>query len=387
VTQIPISKPATTVANKILGETLGLQTHRHGRHLGLSSPFEPLLIGLSTFDSRNESILSLGTLRKVNDNETFIMQSDDSTQDYASEAEALEAISGIIGPHGPALLDIYFRVVHPSFPIIQKHVFLERMQNGDRNVSPALLAGMYLLALNWWNYDHKLSKHKRPDISQLDSIASRTLAAAMQRPKLSTVQAGLLLLQRPEADSWSLTTQLVAIGQELGLHLDCADWEVPSWERSLRKRIAWALYMQDKWSSLIHGRPSHIFSANWAVRPISEEDTAYDTLVNPNLGTESEDDKAELEKGHTLFSHMIALTGIMAEVMDTFYTQAAIRDFAKAGARSTEMILERAKPVQIKLKHWFANLPSSVRMDNIEKGKLSASGKLELFSTDQQRKY
>jgi len=310
------------------------------------------------------------------------MQSDDSTQDYASDAEALESISGIISPHGPALLDIYFRVVHPSFPIIQKHVFLERMQNGDRNVSPALLAGIYLLALNWWKYDSRLSKLRRPDITQLDAIASRTLAAAMQRPKLSTVQAGLLLLQRPEADSWSLTTQLVAIGQELGLHLDCSDWEIPAWERSLRKRIAWSLYMQDKWSSLIHGRPSHIFSANWAVRPISEEDTAFDSLVNPNLESESEDDKAELERGHTLFSHMIALTGIMAEVMDTFYTQSAIRDFAKAGARSTEMILERAKPVQIKLKQWFANLPPCVRMDNIEKGKLSASGTLDIIHSD-----
>lgn len=304
------------------------------------------------------------------------MQSDDSTQDYVGEIQALETIDGIVSPHGPALLDIYFRVVHPSFPIIQKHVFLERMRNGDRNMSPALLAGMYILAINWWKYDGKLSQYARPDIGQLDTIASKSLAAAMQRPKLSTVQAGLLLLQRPEADSWSLTTQLVAIGQELGLHLDCSDWEIPSWERSLRKRIAWALYTQDKWSSLIHGRPSHIFSANWAVRPISEQDTAYDSLVNPNLATESSEDKAELERGHSLYSAMISLTGIMAEVMDTFYTQTAIRDFARAGTKSTEMILARAKPVQIKLKDWFADLPASVRLDNIEKGKLSANGKI-----------
>jgi hypothetical protein len=353
---------------------LGLQNTRHGRHLGLSSPFDPLLVSLSNFDSRNESILSLGTLRRVDDHETFIMQADDTTQDYADDADALEAIDRVVGPHGPALIDIYFRIVHPSFPIIQKHVLLERLRNGERNFAPALLAGMYMLALNWWNYDGSLEKHRKPDASQLDAIASKSLAAAVQRPKLSTVQAGLLLLQRPEADSWSLTTQLVAVGQELGLHLDCSNWEIPLWERSLRKRIAWALYMQDKWSSLIHGRPSHIFAANWAVRPISDEDTELDSRSNPNLGHENDDEKAEIGRGHILFSEMIALTGLMAEVLDTFYTQVAIQEFARAKANSTEMILERAKPVQIKLRNWFANLPQCVRMDLVEPAKLAPTG-------------
>ncbi|KAF2674538.1 hypothetical protein BT63DRAFT_13239 [Microthyrium microscopicum] len=313
------------------------------------------------------------------------MHSDDTTQDYADEAEAMESISRIVSPHGPALLDIYFRVVHPSFPIIQKHVFMDRIRRGEsKNIAPSLLAGMYLLALNWWNFDNSLVKHQRPDVARLDAIASKSLSQAMQRPKLSTVQAGLLLLQRPEADSWSLTTQLVAIGQELGLHLDCSDWEIPQWERSLRKRIAWALYMQDKWSSLIHGRPSHIFSANWAVKPITEDDNAFDNQVNPNIGSENENEKEEMEQGHVLFSHMIALTGIMAEVMDTFYTQTAIRDFAKAGSKSTEMILERAKPVQIKLKEWFTKMPPCVRMENVQKGRLAPAGFLHLayFATE-----
>jgi Fungal specific transcription factor domain len=367
-------KPATHFENTVLGETLGLQTNKHGRHLGLTSPFEPMLIGLSTFDSRNESILSLGTLRRVNDNETFIMFSDDTTLDYGDDAEALEVIDQIVYPHGPALLDLYFRIVHPSFPIVQKHVFLERVRSGDRKPSPPLLAGMYILALNWWSYDRSLSKHPKPDLAQLDAVASKSLAAAMQRPKLSTVQAGLLLLQRPEADSWSLTTQLVAIGQELGLHLDCSNWSIPLWERGLRKRIAWALYMQDKWSSLIHGRPSHIFSANWAVQPLVDEDSGVDSQANPSTATATEDEIADHERGQVLFSQMISLTAIMAEVMDTFYTQVAIQDFANAGTKSTRIILERAKPVQIKLKDWFGKLPLSLRMDDVQKGRLSPTG-------------
>jgi Fungal specific transcription factor domain len=361
--------------NKILGESLGLQSHRHGRYLGLSSPFEPLLIGLSPFDARNESLLSLGTLRRVNDNETFIMLPDDSTQDFADDAEALEDINRVVSPHGSALLELYFRVVHPFFPIIQKHVFVERIRNGEKNFSPALVAGMYLLALNWWAYDKELSRHPRPSVDELDNIATRSLAAAMQRPKLSTVQAGLLLLQRPETDSWSLTTQLVAIGQEIGLHLDCTSWDIPPWERGLRKRIAWALYMQDKWSSLIHGRPSHIFAANWAVKPLLDEDTTIDSQINPNLDPEGEEEKNDMETGKMLFSQMIGLTKIMAEVMDSFYTQVAIQEFADAGNKSTQLILERAKPVQIKLKDWFSRLPDSLRMDSVIPNKLAPQGK------------
>lgn len=374
----PAHGPQAQIENHVLGETLGLQRSKHSRYIGLTSHFDPVLVGLSHFDSRGESNLNVGTLRRVNDHETFIMFSDDhtntNTPEYGGDSEAIDEINRIVAPHGAALIDIYFRIVHPSFPIIQKHVFLERFHTSGQNVSPPLIAGMYILALNWWSHDPELAQHQRPDISALDAIASKTLAAAMQRPKLSTVQAGLLLLQRPEADSWSLTTQLVAIGQELGLHLDSSAWSIPLWERGLRQRIAWALYMQDKWSSLIHGRPSHIFGANWAVKDMSQDDITEDVLVNPNYAAESDEEKDASEKGQIIFSQMISLTGIMSEIMDTFYTQTAIQDFAAAGKNSTRLILERAKPVQIKLKEWFSKLPASVRMDNVVPNQLSSAG-------------
>ena len=301
------------------------------------------------------------------------MLQDESFQDFGEDAEARDALDEVVAPHGKALLELFFRVVHPSFPIIQKRLFLERLRKNDRTFSPTLLAGMYILALNWWSHDPVLAQYPKPDVSKLDAIASRVLSIAMQRPKLSTVQAGLLLLQRPNADSWSLTTQLVAIGQELGLHLDCTNWSIPAWERGLRNRISWSLYMQDKWSSLIHGRPSHIFSANWAVKPISDNDFVE---TEPGAAEAREDEEQRIinEKGQAVFSEMIALTTIMAEVMDTFYTQVAIQDFANAGTNATKLILDRAKPVQIRLKEWFAKLPPNIRMDSASEQTLTSTG-------------
>lgn len=367
-----------------LGETLGLQRRQHSRYIGLSSPFDPTLIGLSHFDLRNESAFDLGTLRRVNDHECFIMLPDENTQDHAEEANYLSHVEQLVHPHGPALLEIYFQVVHPSYPIIQKHLFIERYRTGDRSFSPALLAGMYILALNWWSLDPKLANYSKPDAARLEAIAMRSLTVAMERPKLSTVQAGLLLLQRPEADSWSLTTQLVAIGQELGLHLDCTTWSVPHWERGLRKRIGWALYMQDKWSSLIHGRPSHIFNANWAVKPITEDDFNEEGDGYETRQKETEEEQEENHRSRILFAQMISLTQIMAEVMDTFYTQTAIQDFANAGRKSTELILARAKPVQIKLRQWHERLPAEVKMHAPSKSKLISTGYLHLayFATE-----
>lgn len=313
------------------------------------------------------------------------MLPDENAPDYGEDSEALHAIEQLVHPHGPALVELYFRVVHPAFPIIQKQIFLERHRGGDRQFSPPLLAGIYILALNWWSHDPKLAGYPKPNTARLEAVASRSLTLAMDRPKLSTVQAGLLLLQRPEADSWSLTTQLVAIGQEMGLHLDCSNWTVPRWEVGLRKRIAWALYMQDKWSSLIHGRPSHIFAANWAVQGIVDEDFLEEGQEGANpLPPASEEDKVENERGETIFSQMIVLTSIMAEVMDTFFTQIAIQEFANAGKNATRLILDRAKPVQIRLKEWFAHLPDNVRMTSTSETRLCSTGHLHLayFATE-----
>ncbi|KAL9062239.1 MAG: hypothetical protein Q9157_009099, partial [Trypethelium eluteriae] len=364
-----------TPSPTLLGETLSLQRGRHCRHIGLSSAYDHSLLDLSQFDGRNESKVDFGTLRKVDEHECFIMYSDDTTQSSYDEAEALNTVEQTVAPHGSALIDIYFRIVHPSFPIIQKQVFLDRYQNNDRQYNPALLAGIYLLALNWWSFEEKLASQSKPDSARLEEIASRSLMNTMKQPKLSTMQAGLLLLQRPDADLWSLTTQLVAVGQELGLHLDCSRWQIPAWERGLRKRIAWALYMQDKWSSLIHGRPSHIFDANWAVKPLTDDDFAENPIAGSQAILPTEEERISAEQGQEVFNQMIALTSIMAEVMDTFYTQAAISDFDDAGPNATRLILERAKPVQIKLKEWFARLPANARMDTTDNQQLSMTGK------------
>lgn len=372
----------------LLKRTLGLQADRYSQYIGPTTDFEPSLINLSPFDPHDESLLARGTLRRVSDNETFLLLPDNTTPGYDHIFNDVDEIENIVAPHGRKLIDLYFRVVHPAFPIIQKGVFYEKYERSHREFSPPLLAAVYILAINWWEHAEDLASLPRPNVRELERLVRTTLADAMYRPKLSTIQAGLLLSQRPEGDQWAPTAQLVAIGQELGLHLDCSHWKIPPWERGLRKRLAWALYMQvscqagsgccvdlttvqDKWGALVHGRPSHIFASNWAVQRLNPNDF-------PDVEWDENDveERIEIERGRILFGQMVQLSQILAEILETFYTLQASHAAANAGAQATQLILSLAKPIQLKLKDWYSGLPAVVRMDSTFQSSLTQSNRL-----------
>ncbi|KAI8686204.1 hypothetical protein NCS55_00295000 [Fusarium keratoplasticum] len=343
----------------MLKRTLGLQNDRYSQYIGPTTDFEPSLINLSSFDPHDESLLSRGTLRKVSEHDTFLMLPDSSTPGHEHVKQDADHVESIVAPHGRHLIDIYFRVIHPGFPIIQKHVFMEKYERSHREFSPPLLAAVYLLAINWWDQSEDLAGLPRPNVKELESIIRATLDEATFRPKLSTIQAGLLLSQRPEGDQWAPTAQLVALGHELGLHLDCSGWKIPPWEKGLRKRLAWALYMQDKWGALVHGRPSHIFSTNWGVKSLSPNDF-------PDVEWDENDaeEKLDIEKGRMLFMRVVQLSEILSEILDTFYTLHAMNTVANAGAQGTHLVLSLAKPIQLKLKEWYGGLPQLIRLDS-----------------------
>jgi len=357
----------------LLKKTLGLQNKHHSQYVGATRGLEPALLGQLSSNGREEVQLIGGALRRVSSTEAFLLFPDPGTQGYEDELDDLDAIEAIIRPHGKALVDLYFRIVFPSFPILHKEVYLEKYSRSYREFSPLLLAAVYLLALHYWTYDDKLSRSKKPDVQELEKLARKALGDTIHRPKLSTVQAGLLLLQHTDTDSAELTAQLVSVAYGLGLHLDASEWNIPPWEKGLRKRLGWGLYMQDKWSSLGSGRPSLINLSNWALQPVTNSDF-------PENASHEDDQEGstEVEKGRILFSHMISLSEILADLLDTVFTVKATREIASAGANGLPIVLEKVKPVQLKLKEWFSSLPECLSMDSTPVMKLNSVGYLRL---------
>ncbi|KAH7380688.1 fungal-specific transcription factor domain-containing protein [Pyrenochaeta sp. MPI-SDFR-AT-0127] len=370
----PIDDYANLRGPSLLKKTLGLQNNKHSRLVGSTSEYEQRLLELYPSPGTQDVVLGQSVLRRVDALETaFILSPDAGTQNHQDDIPDLDAIETIVAPHGQALIHLYFRIVHPSFPILHKKVFLEKYERTHREFSPPLLAAVYLLALNWWNYSSELALLPKPDVSRLETLALKTLGNIIHRPKLSTIQAGLLLLQRPEGDSWALTSQLVGLGQDLGLHLDCSGWKIPSWEGGLRKRLAWGLFMQDKWGALMHGRPSHIIPADWDVQTLHADDFPENADDEDN-----EDGSTEVEKGRTIFCEMIKLTKLLALILSSFYTLQAEKEIDSRTHEGVRWILETAKPIQLALRQWFSNLPSVLKMDIVATRKLSSTGYLHL---------
>ena len=321
----------------------------------------------------NSKILNEITFRHVSDNDVFAMHPDSGTEMYEYEIEDLDAIETTVAPHGRALIDLYFRIIHPSFPILHKKVYLEKYERSHREFSPALLAAVYILATTYWTYSPELAYSSLPDVALLEKLASKALNYAVHRPKLSTVEAGLLLLQRSSRASWPLTAQMVAIGQDLGLHRDCSDWDIPGWEKGLRKRLGWALFMQDKWASLVHGRPSHISANDWAVQSLNDQD-----FPESSADEDDEDGSTEVIKGRSIFTCMTSLTMILSDILSTLYSGTAEEETIRQSSDATTRILMKAKPLQIRLKEWSSRLPEILSISHVKVRKLSSSGYLHL---------
>jgi len=89
----------------------------------LSAGHDAKILALRPFDqARSEDNSDHGSFRKVANSVYFHQFSDLESAEHARAAEILDTIEEIVSPHGSALIKLYFRIVHPSFPILHKKV-------------------------------------------------------------------------------------------------------------------------------------------------------------------------------------------------------------------------------------------------------------------------
>ncbi|CCF40751.1 transcription factor TamA [Colletotrichum higginsianum] len=327
----------------LLDGTLGLHLKTHSEYVGNTNYREPSLL-----DLHRPHDPAIRSVRRLDESTVFLIHRDRETSSEPQRIADLDAIEKVVHPLGSTLVNLYFRIVHPSFPVLHKKVFLEKYARSYHEFSPPLLAAVYLLALDWSLYDRTLATSSwQPDQAALEALALRTMSDDMKRPKISTLQAGLLIQQRFRNNTWTFTAQLTALAQGLGLHVDCSDWAIPDWEKGLRRRLAWALFMQDKWGALVHGRPSHIrLDEDWDVRPCCIED------FPENAADEEHDPEgsAEVVVGRELFLRHIELSLILSDVLGTFYTAKATRRGGTLDQIGTVGVAELAKPIVMMLR-------------------------------------
>ncbi|KAG6355830.1 hypothetical protein INS49_003796 [Diaporthe citri] len=287
------------------------------------------------------------------------------------EGQLLDVLHGLVD-HGADDTTPKFRRADTSTTFLSRPDS-KSLFSADDDEDLDYLAAFYLIAMDWWEYDPELSSKDKPDATALLKVAMTTLAAVIHRPKLSTVHAGLLLLQRSGGDSWVLTSQVVALAEELGLHVDCSLWNIPDWEKGLRRRLAWAVFMQDKWSAFTHGRPSHITPGSWRIPQLSLDD-----FPESAADDDGKDGSTDVETGRQVFIHLTHLTEIMAGTLESLYGPNQMRTESVYAQHGVQGLMNMVKPMVRRLEAWAEEIPPGLEMDSTKPRRLCSNGNLHL---------
>ncbi|KAK0391626.1 hypothetical protein NLU13_1126 [Sarocladium strictum] len=118
--------------------------------------------------------------------------------------------------------DLYFTHVHPYIPVLSKPMFYQQWNQNRASISPLLLEAIFAIG-------GRLAEDPGEGQQWL-ALASRHADAFMDVPRLSTLQALLMILKAREAApkrgyyyrSWMTIVQCVQMGKDLGLdeHFD-----------------------------------------------------------------------------------------------------------------------------------------------------------------------
>ncbi|KAF7594611.1 hypothetical protein BBP40_008878 [Aspergillus hancockii] len=161
-----------------------------------------------------------------------------------------------------ALVNIYFRRIHPILPLIDEHDF--RAQLREDNVSPHLLQAICLVSSKEQDAEPFLRLANRSETLSLRKFShllyedlSHAIAIHMERKRMTLIQIlALLSLHASGSTSFENTSiylaQAIHHAQTLGLHLPrCA----PAGNDKHSVMLFWCLWSLDRWSAALHGRP------------------------------------------------------------------------------------------------------------------------------------
>lgn len=323
----------------------------------------------------------------INTNGNLFLEFETNMDDINLKKAEHAKIDKIIGDFGPKLMALYFRIVHISFPIVYKDKFLDYYNEDVTAISPCLRACLYMFALNWWSFDLELSSDTRPSQEAIEQLAELNFHQEIKRPTLETIQAGLLLVQHQsfrnkyddQAYCWPVQAAIVAASQTLGLNKDPTNWDIPPWEKVLRKRLSWGLYIQEKWLSFTTDKMSHLRPDDWAV-PSLNEDTDFDDFKETDNDYFSKriDGKIDLMSGKVLFLQKIELTKIIDEIQIKIYSAKGIANISSLNLSdpvvNLKKILDYIKPLQSKLTKWESQLPKILIIEpNVSRGFISGA--------------
>lgn len=239
---------------------------------------------------------------------------------------ASDSIEALVWPHGPALIRLYFKHVHPVLPIISKPRFLRQYLEAKESIPTSLRGAIYGLACVFWDRDESLTGPCPFEQYEVINHAHSALRRELEAPNPSKLQACLLLLHvlPPDMDSvetpnmWILAAQATACAQMIGVNKDPELWNIEPWEKKLRRKLWWATYMADCFSAVSHGNSSHISPDSFTTRLPVLDEMRYDEDVPDDLKhlVEPDDGSFQVSTG-ARFLEMVNLARHLRVILDS----------------------------------------------------------------------
>ncbi|KAJ5115503.1 hypothetical protein NUU61_001262 [Penicillium alfredii] len=363
--------------------------HGYAQLFGASAESDPWLLRHCQFDDSGMKFFYKVHFRNAGGVPTaqripvhFMISSDELTTAFKHETRAgvgdatRDRLNYLVPPeYGRRLVALFVKYVFPALPIISRSQLglsaasyqLPELSTLAK-VPVHLLAAVYASAFPFVGHDDYLcvlNMYHTSPIETLWRMVYELVTEEIHSPRLAVVQAALLYVHQHPTDEarfttadtpfvWSFVGQLVGLACSLGLHIECRMWGIPAWEKRLRRRLWWAVYAEDKWRSLLMGRPPFIHPAEWDVSDLDEGDF----LVGPRQGFSTSSCDTEIP-----FRYLVNLARIAEEIHETFYTLRASQ-FLNANFNTSS---DLGRALLEKLNEWYSSLPETFRLPNWSK--------------------
>ncbi|KAJ4144221.1 hypothetical protein LMH87_003111 [Akanthomyces muscarius] len=294
-------------------------------------------------------------------------------------------LSQLVQPtYGVRLISLFRKYVYPTLPVVPSTYMDIPSTNSAASpvmsaaldsIPTSVLAAMYGLAMPFALNDELLAvvnAFETPPLLQLWTLVHSLIQVDIHRPSLSTVQAALLFLHKDSnshtasnssggndlsssAFLWSFIGSTVGMAHSLGLQFECQMFGIPNADKRLRRRLWWALYIEEKWQSLLMGRPPYIRADEWDVGELCDND--FETKK-----ASSYFDEAAAVVGRTFlpFRDMARLAVIVADVQERLYSLRACQRLGEDLAQS----ISTAKPLFDRLNDWRSSISAPEPFDD-----------------------
>ncbi|KAF9968043.1 hypothetical protein BGZ70_007055 [Mortierella alpina] len=273
------------------------------------------------------------------------------------------------------LIDCYFTFIHPYMPVLHKPTFMRQYRNPDPHMRPpgVLLNAMFAIASRYSTHPEIVGTDPESFGDEYFDRAKRLIDYEYELPRQSSIQALLLMViyrftsAKSGGRIWVMLGMAIRMAQDMGMHRSSARWHLPPLETELRKRLWWACYVMDRWSSCCMGRPLGIDDIDCDVDypSVVEEDWADADGKAGSPDEDNEKHKEELSFALRYFVENIKLAQIVGQILQRVYS-------ATTRSHGPGQVMSTVAELDTKLTKWLLDLPADLKYDHkVEPSKLN----------------